>query len=187
MGVWEYNSGLVAFVRSLANDWAGFPGERSYASIEGQLTLVCRHDGLGTVGCRVTIRQVWPPEWSMTADLDFGVERTWKGSPMTSKSSSTAAHSCRSALMRSAVFVDTCDVVEHSDKAAWVSRLPNGPPMREDLARLVEEDHDEAETEYYEAVADPTFVTIERDQRRFRAMFRRRVRHREANRRARYQ
>ena len=85
------------------------------------------------------------------------------------------------------MFVDTCDVVEQSDKAAWVSRLPNGPPMREDLARLVEEDHDEAETEYYESAADPTFVAIERDQRRFRAMFRRRVRHREANRRARYQ
>jgi hypothetical protein len=59
--------------------------------------------------------------------------------------------------------------------------------MREDLARLVEEDHDEAETEYYEAAADPTFVTIERDQRRFRAMFRRRVRHRDADGRARYQ
>lgn len=91
------------------------------------------------------------------------------------------------AILRGAVFVDTCDVVEHSDKAAWVSRLPNGPPMREDLARLVEEDHDEAETEYYEAAADPTFVTIERDQRRFRAMLRRRIRHREANRRSRYQ
>lgn len=67
------------------------------------------------------------------------------------------------------------------------SRLPTGPPSWEDLARLVEADHDEAETEYYEAAADPTFVTIERDQRRFRAMFRRRVRHREANRRERYQ
>ena len=78
-------------------------------------------------------------------------------------------------------------MVEHSDKAAWVSQLPNGLPIREDLARLVEEDHDDAETEYYEAAADPTFVTIERDQRRFRAMFRRRVRHREADRRARYQ
>ncbi|HEX5945298.1 MAG TPA: hypothetical protein VFY82_03445 [Acidimicrobiales bacterium] len=76
-------------------------------------------------------------------------------------------------------------MVEHSDKAAWVSRLPNGPPMRDDLARLVEEDHDDAETEYYEAASDPTFVAIERDQRRFRAMFRRRVRHREANHRAR--
>jgi Family of unknown function (DUF6228) len=72
VGVWEYNSGLAAFVRSLANDWAGFPGERSYTSIEGHLTLVCRHDGRGTVGCRVTIGQVWPPQWSMAADLDFG-------------------------------------------------------------------------------------------------------------------
>ena len=87
--------------------------------------------------------------------------------------------------LRSVVFVDTCGVVEHSAKAAWVSRLPDGPPMWKDLARLVEEHHDEAETEYYEAAADPTFVAIERDQRRFRAMFRRRVRHRAAARRAR--
>jgi hypothetical protein len=54
--------------------------------------------------------------------------------------------------------------------------------MREQLARLVDGDHDDAETEYYEAAADPTFVAIERDQRRFRAMFRRRVRHRGAKR-----
>lgn len=63
---------LVSFVRSLANDWAGFDGERQYASTEGQSTLVCRHDGHGTVSCRVTIGQPWPPEWSMTAELQFG-------------------------------------------------------------------------------------------------------------------
>ena len=33
--VWEDNSGLASFVRSLATDWAGFDGEREYASIEG--------------------------------------------------------------------------------------------------------------------------------------------------------
>ncbi len=72
VGVWEYTSGLAAFVRSLVDDWAGFEGERTYASIEGHLSLVCRHDGHGTVICRVTIGQVWPPEWSMSADLEFG-------------------------------------------------------------------------------------------------------------------
>ncbi len=72
VGVWEYNSSLAAFVRSLADDWAGFEGERTYDSIEGHISLVCRHDGQGTVSCRVTIGQVWPPEWSMTADMEFG-------------------------------------------------------------------------------------------------------------------
>ena len=43
---------------------------------------------------------------------------------------------------------------------------------------LIEMDHDEAETEYYEGAADPTFVQIEREQRRYRGMFRRRLRHR---------
>jgi hypothetical protein len=43
---------------------------------------------------------------------------------------------------------------------------------------IVEDDHDEAETEYYESAADPTYVAIERSRRRYRAMFRRRLRHR---------
>jgi hypothetical protein len=34
--------------------------------------LSCRHDGLGTVECNVTVRQPEPPEWSMRAVLDFG-------------------------------------------------------------------------------------------------------------------
>jgi hypothetical protein len=70
--VWEYNSGLAAFVRALADDWRGFEGERRYATIEGQLTLTCRHDGRGTVACRFELRQPWPPGWSMSADIDFG-------------------------------------------------------------------------------------------------------------------
>jgi hypothetical protein len=83
----------------------------------------------------------------------------------------------------SAVADDTGPVTQRTEKAGWVQRLPNGAPMREDLARLVDSDHDEAETDYYEGASDPTYVAIERDQRRFRAMFRRRTRHREAKRR----
>ena len=70
--VWEYHSTLAAFIRSMADDWAGFDGERTYVTIEDHLTIACRHDGLGTVRCLVTIGQVWPPEWSMTAELEFG-------------------------------------------------------------------------------------------------------------------
>jgi hypothetical protein len=69
-------------------------------------------------------------------------------------------------------------VTAESDKAAWVERLPRGEALKDGLARLVEEDGDAAETEYYEAAADPTFVATEREQRRYRGMFRRRLRHR---------
>jgi hypothetical protein len=54
-------------------------------------------------------------------------------------------------------------VTAESDKAAWVERLPRGEALKDGLARLVEEDGDAAETEYYEAAADPTFVAIERE------------------------
>jgi len=72
-----------------------------------------------------------------------------------------------------------------SAKAEWVSRLPNGPASKDDLARLVDEDgaHDAAEVSYYESVADPTFALLETQERRFRAQFRRRIRHRLAKRR----
>ena len=67
---------------------------------------------------------------------------------------------------------------EPSPKARWVERLPAWPPAKDSLAHLVEEDHDEAETSYYEAAADPTFVYLEREQRRYRGAFRRRLRRR---------
>jgi len=64
-----------------------------------------------------------------------------------------------------------------SEKEPWVERLPEGEPLKDGLARLVDQDHDAAEVAYYEAAADPIFVAVERDQRRYRGMFRRRMRH----------
>ena len=54
--------------------------------------------------------------------------------------------------------------------------------MKDDLAALVdtEEARDAAEVGYYEAAAGPEFVQVETEQRRFRAQFRRRLRHRQA-------
>jgi hypothetical protein len=43
---------------------------------------------------------------------------------------------------------------------------------------LVDEDHDEAETSYYEAFADPTYVAVETAKRQYRGMIRRRLRRR---------
>ena len=71
--------------------------------------------------------------------------------------------------------------VDHdSPKSGWPSRLPSGPPLRDELARLVDSDHgrDEAENGYFESANDPQFVTTETAQRRFRGQLRRRLRHR---------
>ena len=63
-----------------------------------------------------------------------------------------------------------------SEKQAWVGALPQGDPEHVTLGRLVDEDHDESETAYYEAAADPTTVAVESAQRRYRGMLRRRLR-----------
>lgn len=71
--------------------------------------------------------------------------------------------------------------VTDSDKMPWVEQLPRGKPAKDSLARLIEVAHDEAEVSYYEAVADPTYVAVERQRRRYREMFRRRLRHLRGN------
>ena len=48
----------------------------------------------------------------------------------------------------------------------------------QDLAALVDEDADPAEVALYEAASDPIALQNERDQRRYRAMYRRRLRRR---------
>ncbi len=64
-------------------------------------------------------------------------------------------------------------------KSEWAESLPSGPPMRADLARVVDADggRDEAENEYFEIANDPQFVQRETAQRRFRGQLRRRLRH----------
>jgi hypothetical protein len=37
---------------------------------------------------------------------------------------------------------------ENPEKSDWVGDLPNGEPDKKALGRVVDEDHDEAETEY---------------------------------------
>lgn len=70
-----------------------------------------------------------------------------------------------------------------SPKSGWADLLPGGPPLREELARVVDSDdgRDEAENSYYEDANDPQFVSTETAQRRFKSQLRRRLRHRESN------
>ena len=64
-----------------------------------------------------------------------------------------------------------CGVQDESPKVGWVNGQPVGEPAKASLGRLVDVDHDVAEEGYYEAVADPQFIQIEREQRRYREMF----------------
>ena len=70
--VLDLGPGLAVFVRELAEEWRGFDGVKDYATLEGQLLLSCRHDGMGTVNGLVTLRQPEPPEWSIEAVMQFG-------------------------------------------------------------------------------------------------------------------
>ena len=70
--VWDSGDALSALFRDLADALGGFEGEREYASLEGQLSLRCTHDGRGTVSCAVTLARPAPPKWSFSAHLDLG-------------------------------------------------------------------------------------------------------------------
>lgn len=88
------------------------------------------------------------------------------------------ARNCRSGRWTKPVQAGIIFVVqEDSPKAGWVEGLPVGEPAKASLGRLVDIDHDPAEETFYEAAADPQFVQLERQQRQFREMFRRRLRH----------
>lgn len=64
-----------------------------------------------------------------------------------------------------------------SEKYLWTQKFPMSEPMKDALGRVLDESHDEAETEYYEDFSDPTFVAVEASQRRYRGMLNRRMRH----------
>jgi hypothetical protein len=72
VSVWDLGDGLATYFSNLAAQWAGFDGEIAYASLEGTLALSGRHDGKGTVTMSVTLRQPWPPTWTVVANLHLG-------------------------------------------------------------------------------------------------------------------
>lgn len=67
---------LAGFFRGLAADWRGWPGERTYESLEHDLRLTATHDG--HVRLAVQLRPNLPDEWSAS-----GVFRVDPGEEMT--------------------------------------------------------------------------------------------------------
>ncbi|MEU4419544.1 DUF6228 family protein [Actinoplanes sp. NPDC024001] len=57
---------LAGFVESLAGDWRGWEGVRTWQSMECELALDARHDGRGYVFLGVTLRAPGP-DWDDTA------------------------------------------------------------------------------------------------------------------------
>jgi hypothetical protein len=68
--------------------------------------------------------------------------------------------------------------VGKSSKVKWVTELPHGESDRGVLANRVDTDHDDFEVELYEHFTDPEVVARDRDQRRYRGQFMRRLRRR---------
>lgn len=64
--------GLGEFFRDLAEHWVGWPGEKSWESVEGDLSLTASHDRLGHVTLVVELRERFDPperEWVARAPL----------------------------------------------------------------------------------------------------------------------
>ncbi len=70
--VWDHGTALISFFRGLADALGGFDGERTYDSLEGQLSIRSVHDGRGTVECTVSVAGLAPPSWSFCAQMDLG-------------------------------------------------------------------------------------------------------------------
>ncbi|GAA2368648.1 hypothetical protein GCM10010170_068640 [Dactylosporangium salmoneum] len=57
---------LSAFVQTLADDWRGWDGIRTWRALDHELALDARHDGRGHVSLGVTLRAS-VPSWDDTA------------------------------------------------------------------------------------------------------------------------
>jgi hypothetical protein len=69
----HYASGfddLVALLDELADNWRGWDGVKSYDSLEHDLALSARHDGVGHVDLTVTLKGPHPPyAWTVSATI----------------------------------------------------------------------------------------------------------------------
>jgi hypothetical protein len=63
--------GLSGYFATLAADWRGWSGERRWRSLEDDVTLVARHDGLGavTLTARLRTEAFATHRWDASAEL----------------------------------------------------------------------------------------------------------------------
>jgi hypothetical protein len=62
---------LSGYFATLATDWRGWAGERRWSSLEDDVTLVARHDGLGavTLTARLRTEAFATHRWDASAEL----------------------------------------------------------------------------------------------------------------------
>ena len=70
--LYDGGDGLARFFRDLASAWGGFEGVRRFGSLEGNLSIEARHDGVGTVFLDVCVGSSSLPEWALSAEIDLG-------------------------------------------------------------------------------------------------------------------
>lgn len=63
------STGLAELFTSFARDWRGWPGTRTWQSLEGELELTATCDRTGHVNLTVTLSDRMHPAWSASADL----------------------------------------------------------------------------------------------------------------------
>jgi len=63
------HGGFDRMFKEMAAAWRGWEGEKVWRSLEGELRLVCTHDGLGRVTIVVGLQMDFPAEWSAEVTL----------------------------------------------------------------------------------------------------------------------
>jgi hypothetical protein len=63
------SEGFGAFFQTLASEWRGWKGERSWASLEGDFRLRAKCDRTGHVVLDVDLDAGTPPVWTATASI----------------------------------------------------------------------------------------------------------------------
>jgi len=69
-----FSLGLGEFFASIANDWRGWTGEKTWESVEDELALRATHDGLGHVTVVAELRRTFDPparEWLVRGALQL--------------------------------------------------------------------------------------------------------------------
>jgi len=63
---------LAPYFASLAADWRGWTGERTWKAVDGTLCFTATHDGLGHIALQVELREgVWLDAWQARATLNL--------------------------------------------------------------------------------------------------------------------
>ena len=70
--VWDAGLGLATFFRQLAEEEPRFEGVREFGTLEGELLIDARAEGLGHVRIDVTLNHHVPPTASLSVSLTLG-------------------------------------------------------------------------------------------------------------------